>query len=91
MILLSGLFFAASAGALKAETALIQREFPPPLESYGDAEVRSVGQVLQHRAQQEPFNVWATLLFFGAVLHTFCTHKFLHWSHVIDERYRAQG
>jgi Putative Na+/H+ antiporter len=31
--------------------------------------------------------MWVTLLFLGAVIHTFFTHKFLHWSHVAQERH----
>jgi hypothetical protein len=67
-----------------------QRQFPPPLDSYGDSHLMSIWEVLQHRAQQEPFNVWATLLFLGAVVHTFLTPKFLHWAHVLEERYRER-
>jgi hypothetical protein len=85
------LAMAAAAPALAAQaTVTAPREFPPPLESYGDAHVQNVWQVLQHRAQLEPFNVWATVIFLCAVLHTFCTHKFLYWSHLLDERHRAR-
>ena len=66
------------------------REFPRPLDSYGDEQMASTWQVLQHRAAEEPLNLWVTLLFLGAILHTFFTHKFLHWAHVIEERHRAR-
>jgi hypothetical protein len=90
-VLLLALVFSGNGNTLAAADVLpAGREFPPPLESYGDAEVQSVWQVLQHRIQQEPFNVWATVIFVCAVMHTFCTHKFLHWSHVLDERHRER-
>src|SRR5262249_35972166 len=47
------------------------RVFPPRLESYGDSQMTGLWSVLQHRIQQQPLNLWATLLFFGAILHTF--------------------
>src|SRR5215471_19140768 len=86
--------FAVSAGALllaaTAATAATSpvREFPPRLESYADANLSGLGEVLQHRIQVEPFNLWATLLFLGAVVHTFMTHTFLTWSHSLEERHR---
>lgn len=64
--------------------------FPPTLESYGDAHVTSLWQVLGHRVQHEPFNLWATLLFLMAILHTFLTNKFLRWSRSVEARHRAQ-
>ncbi len=60
--------------------------FPPSLESYGDANVGSLWEVLKHRVEKEPFNLWATLLFLAAIVHTFFTHKFRHLSHVLEDR-----
>jgi hypothetical protein len=62
--------------------------FPPPLESYGDAAMDSVFAVLGHRVAQQPFNLWATVLFVAAVVHTFFTHKLRHWGHRLEERHR---
>jgi len=39
----------------------------------------------------QPGNLWATALFFGAVVHTFLTQRFRHWSHVLEERHRTAG
>src|SRR5438445_9881511 len=64
--------------------------FPPPLESYGDSQMTSLWSILQHRIQQQPLNLWDTLLFLGAILHAFFTHRFLHWSHLLEERQRAR-
>jgi hypothetical protein len=60
--------------------------FPPPLESYGDANRDGLLEILRHRAEQEPFNLVATLLFLGAVLHTFLTHRFRHIAHELEAR-----
>lgn len=55
--------------------------FPRPLETYNDAHLTSVWDVLVGRVQQEPLNLWITLIFVGAVVHTFFTARFLKWSH----------
>jgi hypothetical protein len=67
-----------------------QRVFPPSLESYGDAQMSGVWDVLRNRVHVEPFNLWATVLFLAAVIHTFMTHKFLAWSNVLEERHRRR-
>lgn len=69
---------AASGGSLAAPA------FPPALESYGDAHLTSLGEVLRHRVRQEPLSLWASLLFVGALAHTFFTHRFRHWAHVFE-------
>ncbi len=64
--------------------------FPPPLESYQDSHLTSLLDVLQHRAQVQPFNLVATLLFLAAVVHTFFTHKLRHWAHLLEDRHQAR-
>src|SRR5262245_4105372 len=76
--------------AVVSACAAAPDHFPPPLESYGDANLPSVWNVLRNRVLLEPLNLWATLLFFGAVTHTFFTHKFLHWAHALDQRHRRK-
>ena len=67
-----------------------QGPFPPALESYGDARVSSLWAVLQGRVQQQPLNLWVTLLFLGAIGHTFFTHRFVFWAHWLEERQKAR-
>ena len=62
------------------------RAFPPSLESYGDSQMASLWEVLRHRVRVQPLNFWATLLFLGAIIHTFFTHQFLHWAHRLESR-----
>lgn len=88
LLLVVGLFAARYAGAASASSPN-QAPFPPPLDSYGDAEMTGVWDVLQNRVQKEPFNLWATAVFLLAIIHTFLTHKFLHWSHKLEQRHRA--
>lgn len=85
-VLLCGIGCVASAAS--AATGAVS--FPPPLDSYGDAGYSSLWEILRHRVEFEPFNLWATLLFAGAVLHTFFTHKFRHWAHHVEERHRLK-
>jgi hypothetical protein len=89
LALLLWLTAAALAGAATPPAGA--RVFPPPLESYADAELASLWSVLHHRVQLEPLNLWAALLFLGAVLHTFFSHQFLHWSHLLEKRSQARS
>lgn len=83
------LFAAGSPAATMPADA--SRVFPPALESYGDSQMTSLWSVLLHRIRQQPLNLWATLLFLGAIVHAFFTHQFRHWSHVLDERGRERA
>jgi len=65
--------------------------FPPPLESYGDANLPSVVDILLHRIKAQPLNLVGTLLFLCAVLHTFFTHKFHHLAHIFEARGPAKA
>lgn len=88
--LLAGLFCLSAVSALAAGGGGAAA-FPPPLESYADSHYAGVWEVLRHRIEVQPFNLWATLLFLGAVLHTFLTQKLRRWAHVIEERHRRKG
>ena len=84
--LVSVIAFMALGALAAAEPVAASASFPPALDSYGDSHLTSLWDVLKHRAQAEPFNLWATALFLAAVVHTFLTHKFRHWAHVLAER-----
>jgi hypothetical protein len=62
--------------------------FPLPLTAYQDGHLAGFWAVLKHRIEVAPFNLWATLLFFGAVLHTFLTHRFLRLAHWLAHRHQ---
>lgn len=89
LLLVSLAFFALgafAAGAPPGDAA----SFPPSLASYHDTEVTSLVEVLKGRIAKEPFNLWATILFLCAVAHTFLTHQFLHWAHVLKDRHKER-
>jgi Na+/H+ antiporter NhaD/arsenite permease-like protein len=85
MLALPAIAAAASEHAASPEIA-----FPPTLESYADANFTSLGGILQHRIQKVPLNLWATLLFLGAIVHTFLTYRFRHIAHVLEQRHEAK-
>lgn len=60
--------------------------FPPPLSSYNDGHLTSLRDVLLHRIQVEPLNLFATSIFFLAILHTFLAPMFLRIARRLEER-----
>jgi len=67
--------------------------FPRSLDSYNDADAGSLWAILKSRVQQEPFNLFATLIFFLAIVHTFMTGRFMaiahKWEHVHAEKIKS--
>jgi len=63
---------------------------PRALSSYADPANGSVLEILGHRIRSEPFNLVATIIFVLAIIHTFLTSKFRHWSHLAEERHAAR-
>ncbi|HLP09183.1 MAG TPA: putative Na+/H+ antiporter [Opitutaceae bacterium] len=76
--------------ALHAASAAAVADFPLPLPAYGDAGVGNLWQVLAGRVAAEPFNVFATLIFLAAIVHTFFAARIRHWAHVVEERHSAR-
>ena len=87
-----GLWIAAETGlaASPGENSV----FPRSLESYGDQDMTSIIEILWNRAQEEPFNLAALLIFFCAIVHTFLASSFMtmshKWEHEHEEK-RRQG
>jgi hypothetical protein len=67
--------------AWAAAPSSAQIAFPPALDSYGDAELTGIGEILVHRIQQQPFNLFATLIFLCAIVHTFMASRLMAMSH----------
>ena len=74
---------ALSAGACQA--AITTAVFPPALDSYGEAPGTSVGAILWHRVQAEPFNLVASVIFLLAIVHTFLCPKIVHFSRGMEK------
>jgi hypothetical protein len=49
----------------------MRRRFPKPVEEYHDEHIRGITAKLVQRIQAEPFNLVGTLVFLGAIIHTF--------------------
>jgi hypothetical protein len=83
---------ALSVGSVSAASPGAQTvsEFPRDLQSYGDTELTSIAAILIHRIRQEPFNLFATLIFCAAIVHTFLTGTFMavahRWEHEHDAK-----
>jgi hypothetical protein len=69
-------------------------EFPMLLKNYNDSDMGSISGQLLNRIKTKPFNIFATLIFFLAILHTFMTSKFLSISHRLQhdhDKLKARG
>ena len=55
--------------------------FPRPLDTYGDAQLTAIAEILAARVSAEPFNLLATLIFLYAITHTFMASRFMAISH----------
>lgn len=79
LVLIAGPGFAAGATGPTAD-------FPPSFDSYGDADLTSLGAILANRISQAPFNLVASIIFFCAIVHTFMATKF----HALSEQRHAE-
>ena len=73
--------------------------FPTPLEDYALQELKleqelghelSIGEILLLRIKEAPINLLATLLFIGAIVHTFFATKFNKMAHHYEEKHQRQ-
>lgn len=60
--------------------------FPIPTEKYPQI-VGGLWEVLKSRAQVDPFNVAATVIFLVAILHTFCASFFMKIAHYFEHKH----
>ena len=65
-------------------------EFPRSLDSYNDSDMKGIGAILKNRIAQEPFNLFATLIFILAIAHTFMATRFLAIAHRWEEEHAAK-
>ena len=64
-------------------------DFPPPVDSYHDQQIPSLSGKLTGRIQREPLNLVATIIFFGAIVHTFLAARFRKIAHIYRQSYEA--
>ena len=58
--------------------------FPKPVEEYHDEQIPGITAKLIQRIQAEPFNLVGTLIFLGAIIHTFLASKFMLIAHRLE-------
>ena len=75
---------ATAAGLLRTPV-----DFPLPVDSYHDQEIPSLFGKLTGRIRQEPLNLVATIIFLGAIVHTFLVNRFRKIAHNYQQSYDA--
>jgi hypothetical protein len=91
-LLLLGLWLSLCLMTLGATAAGLLRpgiDFPLPVDSYHDQQIPSLFGKLTGRIQREPLNLVATIIFFGAIVHTFLAARFRKLAHNYQQSYDA--
>ena len=78
-----------SVKAAPASTNGAEAHFPKPVEEYHDEQTPGITAKLLHRIQAEPFNLVGTLIFLGAIIHTFMASRFMLIAHRLEHQYHA--
>src|SRR5208337_1707122 len=91
-LLFLGLGLSLCLATLAATAAGVSRpaaDFPLSGDSYHDQQIPSLFTKLTGRIQREPLNLVATIIFFGAVVHTFLAARFRKIAHNYQQSYEA--
>src|ERR1700720_522126 len=91
-LLLLGLWSSLCFTTLSTTAAGLPRpalDFPLPVDSYNDQQVPSLFEKLTGRIQREPLNLVATIIFIGAIVHTFLAARFRKIAHNYQQSYEA--
>ena len=64
---------------------------PRPLDTYPAPSAGGLWATLADRIHADPFNLWATILFALAIIHTFATPKFRQWAAAVEARHNEGG
>jgi hypothetical protein len=92
--------FSASAGGFSG--AEVHQVFPMPISAYAKLEAERANElgippeelglleIIKVRIEADPFNLIATLMFFGAVLHTFLATKFNKLAQQYEHEHRER-
>jgi Putative Na+/H+ antiporter len=78
-----------SVQAAPASPSGAEPPFPKPVEEYHDEQIPGIIAKLAYRIQAEPFNLVGTLIFLGAIIHTFLASKFMLIAHRLEHQYHA--
>jgi hypothetical protein len=86
LIIAAGLISPVLAAAPEGAAAI---DFPRALQSYDDGIASIMGKLVA-RAQAQPFNVAATLIFLLAIGHTFLSSKFMAIAHRLEHEHEER-
>ena len=92
LLLLLGLGLSLCLTTLSTTAAGLPKpvvDFPVPVDSYHDQQIPSLFGKLTGRIQREPLNLVATIIFFGAIVHTFLAVWFRKIAHNYQQSYDA--
>jgi hypothetical protein len=64
-------------------------DFAKPVEQYHDEQIPGITAKLVHRIQTEPINLVRTLIFLGAMIHTFLASTFMQVAYRLEYQYHA--
>jgi hypothetical protein len=78
-----------SMHAAPASPSGTEARFPKPVEEYHDEQIPGITAKLLKRIQAEPFNLVGTLIFLGAIIHTFVASKFMLIAHRLEHQFHA--
>src|SRR6516165_4798961 len=78
-----------SVQAAPASPSGAEVRFPKPVEEYHDEQIPGIATKLLQRIRSEPFNLVGTLIFFGAIIHTFLASKFMLIAHRLEHEFHA--
>src|SRR5215468_11011819 len=79
-----------SVQAAPASPSGAKPRFPKPVEEYHDEQIPGIAAKLVQRIQAEPFNLVGTLIFLGAIIHTFLASKFMLIVHRLEHEFHAR-
>jgi hypothetical protein len=68
-----------------------QLSFPPALDSYNDSHLTSLKEILANHIATDPLNLYASLIFLCAILHTFMAGKFTAIAHEIAKKHHEKN
>lgn len=68
----------------------VEVALPRALASYNDGNISDLSMVFKHRIHVDPFNLISTLIFIGAIIHTFIAGYFTQLSRKIEKEHRQE-
>ncbi|MBO7521264.1 MAG: hypothetical protein J6T16_03390, partial [Opitutales bacterium] len=86
-LILFGILLAGAACLANDAEVFESMRYPTALAEYPDTEGAPLWQTLKLRVKYDPFNLYATIVFFFAIIHTFLCHKFNAWGDRVQKRH----